>query len=177
MKKELLLILITLIIFSCASKKSIPQANTSEQEKTTKNFICPEDGICTIKILKNQSLSIKIDEFNHLYYQTKANIETSIIIFEYNRKALEGLQDGNYREEIIFEIDNSVSKLELQNEFLNGTKMIFGRHCYCKGQAGYFSVKKGSLTLVKNKEGINFNLEFTVTEVPQIVKHINYIVK
>lgn len=168
--KQLFLIILP-FLFSCQSKKTALDnlAITSKVE-----MFCPEDGECTTTILKNKSLKIKKDETNQLYYQTEDNLNTSVIHFEYNKKVPEGLQDGNYREEILFEINNSDSKLELENLSLNSVKMIYGRHCFCRGQAGYFFVQNGKLTLNKTSKEVAFNLEFTITEVPQIIKKITH---
>jgi hypothetical protein len=168
-----LFILIAPFLFSCQAKKEVLENSVPTITSNTES-LCPENGECTTKILKNKSLRIKIDELNQLYYQIEDNANTSVVHFEFSKKADEGLQDGNYREEIIFEINNADSKLELEDILLRPTKMIYGRHCYCKGQAGYFSVLKGKLSLQKNKEKIAFNLNFTVTEVPQIIKKITY---
>lgn len=146
-----LFLLITPFLFSCQAKKEVLE--NSEQNITSNiEAFCPENGVCTTKILKNKSLKIKIDEFDQLYYQTEDNVNTSVVHFEFNKKAPEGLQDGNYREEIIFEINNTDVKLELEDVFLRPTKMIYGRHCYCKGQAGYFSVKRANYLYRKAKK-------------------------
>ncbi len=167
------IIIIALLLFSCQNTKTTLENSSSLAALNTEE-LCPNDGDCNTSILKNQSLKIKLDEFNHLYYKTEANANTSVIRFEYKRKAPEGLQDGNYREEIVFEINNSDVKLELEDVLLKSTKMIYGRLCYCRGQTGYFLVNKGKLTLEKNQKEIKFDLDFTITEVPQIIKRISY---
>jgi hypothetical protein len=47
--------------------------------------------------------------------------------------------------------------------------MLFGRFCYCKGQAGNFKVKNGNLKITKDK----IDLDFEIKEVPQIIKNIS----
>ncbi|WP_300565177.1 hypothetical protein [Flavobacterium sp.] len=168
-----LIIIIAPFIFSCQNTKTTLE-NSSSLIALNSEGLCPEDGVCNTTVLKNQGLKIKLDEFNHLYYKTEASANTSVIRFEYKRKAPEGLQDGIYREEIVFEINNSDTKLELEDVLLKSTKMIYGRLCYCRGQTGYFLVNKGKLTLEKNQKEIKFNLDFTVSEVPQIIKKIVY---
>lgn len=146
-----LIIIMAPLFFSCQNAKTTLE-NSSSLVASNTEVLCPEDGDCSTTILKNQSLKIKLDEFNHLYYRTEANANTSVIRFEYKRKAPEGLQDGGYREEVIFEINNSDTKLELEDVLLKRTKMIYGRLCYCRGQTGYFSVNKGKLDLEKNQK-------------------------
>lgn len=148
-----------------------------EIEITTKNNSCPQDGTCTIEILKNKSLAIKKDEFNQIYFQEIVNNKTSIIKFQYQRDNEKGYADGNYREEIIFEINNTETSLNLSDNALQTTKMLFGRHCFCKGQAGYFNITKGNLSLTKENEEYKLTLDFLITEVPQIIKTISTSVK
>ena len=101
--KRLFLIIVP-FLFSCHSKKTAVDnlAATSNIEA-----LCPKEGECTTTIIKNKSLRIKKDDTGQLYYQTEDNLSTSVVHFEYNKKAPEELQDGNYREEILFEIKNS----------------------------------------------------------------------
>lgn len=148
-----------------------------EVEITEKNNSCPEDGICTIEILRNKKLDIKKDELNHIYFQEIDNNQTSIVKFQYQRNNEKGYADGNYREEVIFEINNSDTLLKLLDKDIQKTKMLFGRHCYCKGQAGYFNVNQGNLSLTKENGEYKLSLDFTISEVPQIISAINISVK
>ena len=50
--------------------------------------------------------------------------------------------------------------------------MLFGRYCFCRGQTGLYRVKKGNLQIVSLNDNIHFNLDFTIDEVPQIIKNI-----
>ena len=143
--------------------RSIPLTLSSE---------CPQDGACTVEMLKNKSLEIKTDDLGGIYYEIVAATETSVVLYHYNRKVEKGLQDGQYREDIVFEINNSDSLISLSGSDLQKTKMLFGRHCYCKGQAGYFKVTQGQLTLEQKKNAVSFHLDFTITQVPQIIKSI-----
>ena len=87
------------------------------------------------------------------------------------------LQDSGYREEIIFEINTNVSELNLSEKKLQETKMLFGRFCYCKGATGYYKIENGTLLLKKEKDNIVLDLNFKITEVPQIVTKINRTIK
>ena len=133
---------------------------------------CPQDGTCTVELLKDKRLDIKTDDLGGIYFQIVAATESSVVLYHYNRKVEKGLQDGQYREDIVFEINNSDSLISLSGSDLQKTKMLFGRHCYCKGQAGYFKVTQGQLTLEQKKNAVSFHLDFTITQVPQIIKSI-----
>ena len=138
---------------------------------------CPKNDKCTIVLHKNKSLNIKIDETGAKYFQLLDNEITSVIEYTYQKKVDETLQDANYTEDVIFEIPNDAKNINLVDKELQSTKMIFGRHCYCKGQAGYFNVMTGKLKLTKDSNQIYINLEFEVNEVPQEITSISKIIK
>ncbi len=166
---KIIFTLIITLLFSCNSIKT----KENKLEETNKsNLSCPENGICTIEIIKNKSLIIKRDEINSIYYQTEDNINCSIVKYSYTKKTEKGLQDDNYIEEIIFQIQNSDSDLELTDLELQNTKMLFGKHCFCKGQAGYYLIVKGNMNFNKKKEEYNLVLNFIVPEVSQRVNTI-----
>ena len=171
LKKILILPLAIGLIF-CSSQKSSVKNNPVVIEKS-----CPDDGICTVEILRNKRMAIKKDDFGSIDYQTVDSHETSVLVYQYNRKVEKGLQDGNYREEIVFEIKKTDKKLLLQDLKLQQTKMLYGRFCFCKGETGYYEVTKGTLKLNQVNNNINFDLDFIVTEVPQIVTTIHTAVK
>ncbi|WP_442787148.1 hypothetical protein [Flavobacterium suncheonense] len=168
--KKLSLLSIALC-FSCHTQK-IAMAKTSEPLKSNIESVCPEDGACTLELQKNKSIAVKTDITGKLYCDLEDHSGTSVIHYVYTRNTDPELQDGQHREEIIFEIDNTVSELDLNNWNLSQTKMIFGRHCFCRGQAGYFVVKQGKLRLQHTKEALRFVLDFTVTEVPQTLTQV-----
>jgi hypothetical protein len=160
---------IVLILFiSCCSKK----VSTTEPMNYTIESNCPEDGTCTITIYPNEKLEILTDETGAIYYKKIADINSTVFHFQYNRTVEEGIQDGQYQEEVIFEYSNENLPLNLTDLSLEKTKMLFGRHCFCKGQAGYFRVNFGNLNLSQTKGKTTMNLQFKVPEVPQIITEI-----
>jgi hypothetical protein len=163
MKKLLLLPLALSLSFCKCTTATMAKSNPMKITST-----CPENGVCTIVVEKNKSLVVKTDDLGGVYYQLIDDATTSVIHYQYNRTVEEGLQDGNHREEIIFEIKNETTALNLANQELQQTKMLFGRQCYCKGMAGNFKVEEGILTLDKKDGRITFNLEFKVNQVPQL---------
>lgn len=163
--KKLFLILLALGLSFChCPKPSVAGTSTKASIESS----CPENGVCTIKIEKNKSMLVKTDEFGSVYYILEDDATKSVIIYEYKRNVEKGLQDGQHREEIVFEINNSDTKLSLNNDALQNTKMLFGRHCFCKGQAGYYRVTEGKLNFENNSGIINVDLDFKVTKVPQL---------
>lgn len=132
---------------------------------------CPTEGICVVAVHEDKSLNILEDEFGAIYYTMVEKKESSVVHFKYDRNVDQQYVDGHYTEEILFEITNN-TPLNLSDTALQETKMIFGRHCFCKGQAGYYKVTSGTLNLIKNKKGTQFTLDFKVKDVPQIITFI-----
>ncbi|MBC8883807.1 hypothetical protein H9X57_11980 [Flavobacterium piscinae] len=112
---------------------------------------CPKDGACEVEILKNKQLLLLHDDLGGMYYDIKDHDGTTVIHFQYNKTTEANLQDGHYREDILFEVKNSDKSLNLTDSELQQTNLIFGRHCFCKGQTGYFKIKKGRLNLFSKK--------------------------
>ena len=133
---------------------------------------CPEDGKCTTQVFRNKSLEVKTDEFGSVYYQMQDHPETSVVLYQYARNVEKGLQDAQYREEIIFEIKHSDAKITYNDSDLQKTKMLFGRFCFCRGQTGYYKVSHGNLDAGQKNDSIYFNLSFSVTEVPQVITSV-----
>lgn len=166
--KYSILPLVLLLFTSCCSKK----ASITEPMNYHLESNCPEDGTCTITVYPNQKLEVLTDETGSIYYKKVAATNSSVFHFQYNKTVEEGIQDGQYQEELLFEYSNENLPLQLADQSLQTSKMLFGRHCFCKGQAGYFLVNSGNLYLDQTKGKTTINLEFKVTEVPQIITEI-----
>jgi len=172
MKKILLIPLAFGLSFCNCKKNSVPNPVMVSIEST-----CPENGKCSIEVIKNKSLEVKTDEFGKIYYALNDDVAKSVIHYQYNRTIEEGLQDGQHREEIVFEINNSDEKISYSDFALQNTKMLFGRHCFCRGQAGYFKVNQGTLTLERKKGSSSIDLDFKIAEVPQLFTKVKATIK
>ena len=167
-------LLLSFLSLSCNCTKN--QVNDVVVEKTYSTS-CPSDGKCTTVLIENKSLNIKVDETGASYYELIDNTKTSIIKFEYNKTVDTTLQDNSYREEILFEIPNQFNKINLENYELESIKMIFGKHCFCRGQAGIYSIKKGKLNILKENNTTSFNLEFEIPNIEHKIKIISESIK
>ncbi|WP_428741847.1 hypothetical protein [Tenacibaculum sp.] len=139
------------------------------------NFLnaCPEEGNCSFKLLKNKSLNILTDNLGELY--TKINEgDNLVLVFEYEKNMNLDLQDSGYKEQIFIELNPNALEIETYN--LKTKKLVFARLCYCKGQTGYYKIKKGNLSIkkVKNKN-YHIMLNFKVDEVPQVISTVNQV--
>ena len=84
-----------------------------------------------------------------------------------------GLQDGHYREEIVFEINNNDSEIKFSGNDLQKTKMLFGRFCFCRGSTGNYKITDGNLKLKQTKKEVIFTLDFKNNKVPQLLQVIS----
>ena len=166
--KYILLPLILVLSFSCCGKK----IKTTQPMSYNLESDCPTDGTCKITIYPNEKLEIVTDKTGAIYYKKIADNNSTIFHFQYTRTAEEGVQDGQYQEEVLFEYSNANLPLHITDQSLQSTKMLFGRHCFCKGQAGYFVVKSGSLNLNQSKAKTTLDLQFQIAEVPQIIRQL-----
>lgn len=137
-------------------------------------MVCPEDGVCSFEIIENKTLQIKTDELQGTYPEL-INGSSFVLKFEY-KKGNDNYQDSSYREEIFIELDKN--NLEFETVDLKKTKLLFARWCYCKGQAGYYKINQGKLSVIKkDADSFELNMSFKIEEVPQIINQINYTFK
>lgn len=153
-----------ILIISCSCKKSI-----SLKDKVA-NLIsdCPKDGTCVLEVFDNKTITVKQDEFGSIYYSIDDSLNSKVYKYVYSRTVKGDLQDAGYREEIVFELNNNITKQSLLNNEIQSTKMLFGRFCFCRGQTGNYKVTDGNLDINESKITLNFN----ISQVPQIIKNI-----
>lgn len=137
---------------------------------------CPEAGDCSVKVYKNMTLVIKEDGTGAVYPEMVAG-DNMVVEYTYLKKGPEGTADGDYSETIHFEIPAAVDNLTKVNTSLSDTKLLYGKHCYCKGEAGYYPITNGELSVAKNKNTLSFNLNFEVGKTSQVVSNISEVVK
>jgi hypothetical protein len=170
--KKTAFFLITILAISCGAKKTTLPTMTAALMSE-----CPKNGECTIQLLKNKGIMVKSDEFGRLYYNLEESMTKNVVKYTYNRKVKGDIQDASYREEIIFELDDSKENLNLSGESLQEVQLLFGRFCYCKGQTGYYKIKEGTLTVSKTSKENKVELNFKIKEVPQIINHLAFSIK
>ena len=136
---------------------------------------CPPDGKCSVTIHKNKSLFVKTDDLGKLLYELQDNANKDIAVYTYDRTPPKDVMDGSYREEVIVELDKGQQTIVLSGGLSkSGTKVLFGRFCYCKGFTGYYKIASGNLTALDESV---YSVDFKVTEVPQILEKIQFSIK
>jgi hypothetical protein len=166
-----ILLLSILLIVSCkpTHKANFIISNAISQSTNS----CPENGVCSIELIPNKSLEFKKDNIG-MSYPVITEGNKTIFKYTYKRKSIPNTQDGNYTEIIYAELEETISDLDLSNLDLKNVKLYFGRLCYCKGQTGYYPIKNGDFKITSlDNDSVNFNLNFKISEVPQIITEIN----
>ena len=166
--KSFRLLIVSVLALSCISKQEAVSKNSSIE--ITKN--CPDNGKCSLDITSNQSLELKKDDFGAVYPEF---IESDLVLlkFEYVRNKIPNTEDSSYRELIYLELNPENMEVNLSDSNLKKVNAVFGRLCFCRGQTGHYKIRNGNLTVKKlNKDTYEIQFEFSVTEVPQVVRSI-----
>jgi hypothetical protein len=172
-----------LFIFSFCSKKisqpveivnknqQIIQKEITNASKQSTN-LCPDNGHCSIKIIKNKALYVN-DKGSDLDYEFVDDESKTVIRYEFSKNKDKKKYDGDYTEEIVFEINNNTNNAEFNDDELSKTKILYGRHCFCRGSSGLFKVNTGKLILKKENDNISFELSYKTGKIPQIISYIS----
>ncbi len=134
---------------------------------------CPDKGTCQVRIEKDQHIVVKRQDWGSIYYELAPQPGTDVIIYEYDRGSEKDLPDSGYREEIVFELDSKQTNQTLTGVTLKNANGLFGRFCFCRGQTGYYNISDGTLKTKAQNGILNVDLRFKISEVPQIIDHIN----
>jgi hypothetical protein len=156
------------VLTSCASTKK----NADRQEIPPPHVNCPEGGDCTFEVLQNSKLVLDRDEFGKLYPEISEG-DKVVLRYHYKKDSDPSVMDSGYSEYVLMEIDSGRVELSLRDEQMQKVKMTFGRICYCKGQMGYFPVRRGQIFIYQNNGKLQLRTNFKVPKIPQIVEEIN----
>lgn len=159
MKKILALLLVIGVLSGCKCKKEALEQTSKITSSAIKE--CPVDAKCIREVSKDSALLIETDVTGKPYYTIQPKVGTTVYRYEMSENQDQQYVDGGYREEIIFELPSDFKKGVLTGEELAKTKALFGVFCYCKGKAGYYFIKAGTIT--KTDKGI-------VIEIPALVE-------
>lgn len=167
-----IVLLFAILLLGCSSKKDFNPTTASLAQP------CAKNATCTLTVMPNKGLFVQAGNSakgNSLLYVIEDNPNKNVIRYKFKRTSKDNVQDANYNEEVVFELDRNVTAVHLSNEQLQSTKMIFGRFCFCdKTQIGLFKVQQGTLSIDAQHNG---ELHFTIPEVPQVTKQIRFSLK
>ncbi len=151
--------------FSCCAKKGAKR--DLEILKTT-SF---KNGKEEIKLFSNKQLQV-FSRNGSMTCDLQESDASDVIWFNYEEDMDKAVYDGGYREELFFEIPKGDFELSLSGTEFQMAKMIFGRHCFCRGQNGLFAIEDGKLEISRKKDKIKINLNFYQSKVPQKISRI-----
>lgn len=143
--------------------------NTDQMEISTS---CPENGECSATIQKGKTLVVKEDGTGALYPEITSG-DNIVVVYSFSQKGPEGTADGDYSETIHFEIPASTTKFTKSDASLQDVQLLYGKQCYCKGEAGFYKVKSGTLQVTKKENEVQFMLRFKVDETSHKLTTIN----
>lgn len=173
--KKMLAIATMAILASCNTTKGVSTTNWLGKTVTIKTD-CPENGTCTATRDVGKGLG-KDAYSDKVYPKIVENSETILIQYEFDRKKAEGdYADDFHKEEIYIEIPAKTFKKEYKNEELQEVELMFGRHCYCKGSAGYFNITEGTLKIDNSEKQTKVKLTFKAP-VPQLFENVEFTVE
>ena len=156
--KHVTLLLFSLVLFSCITRKDTLRTIAD----------CPENATCRFEKHKNTALIIKKDDIGSLYHQSEIRAGKTTFAYYYEQNKDQAHLDGHYIEEIRFEMDDAVFDKSFKN--LKPTQILFGVFCYCKGKAGYYTVENALVSYDKKSETITLTLDPIIEN--QILKTI-----
>lgn len=175
--KAMYLLLALVVLSMCKTQQSADAAESVNSAASQfKDSGCPDGGNCTVTHQKNKKLSIMKDDTGALYPSIEDG-ENSIITYTYARKGPEGTMDGDYSESIQFEIPANVGILKKENTSLQDVKLLFGKQCFCKGDAGFYRVNQGTLNVKKTDATLMFELQFSLDHPTHQISQISKTVK
>lgn len=164
MKKILWTILGALLLLGCKSK-SAKKSNDDFELVVEKNTMIKTHSDSTIKILT--------DQIGMTSYELIPKSGNIVVTYRYEENLAEDIMDGHYIEEVILEFPKNIKSGTWKNEQLKVFTALFGRQCFCRGEAGTFYIENGTLTIRENKKDFQFHLEFEMVTGKQITKTIS----
>ena len=176
--KAILFLMPLIILNACKpGQNDVIIGKTNKMEQTINKLTgCPEDGTCSVEVYKNKKLTM-IDDGTGALYPELIEGDAVVVEYTYFKPGPEGTVDGNYSETIHFELPQGAANLKKENAALSDVKLVYGKHCFCRGEAGYYSINEGKLLVDKTEEGIAFDLTFNVGKTSQVVTRISEMVK
>ena len=133
---------------------------------------CPEGGDCTFEVLQKSNLTLKSDQTGALYPEVEPG-DRVVVRYQYKKNTSPNALDSDHSEYVYFEIDPGRVELALKDADIQRVKMVYGRICFCKGETGYYPVRKGNLFIYQNDGDLLVRSSFSIPKVPQTIKEID----
>ncbi|MDP2688445.1 MAG: hypothetical protein Q8O62_14600 [Aequorivita sp.] len=175
--KALIFLIPLFVVNACKTQTgTVISSENTNMEQVENKVGCPEEGACTVAVHKNKNLVIKEDGTGALYPEMVAG-ENMVVVYTYSKEGPEGTVDGDYSETIHFEIPTTAENLSKENASLSDVKLLYGKQCFCRGEAGFYLITNGKLLVEKTDQALVFDLKFKVEKTSQVVSNITETVK
>jgi|SRR5690554_277712 len=172
--RKTLILLVFAVLTSCSTAKGVSSTNWLGKNITVKSEI-HENG--TVTATREFEKGLNLNSFEQLYPKTNYNPHTVLVQYEFNRdKSEDGYADDFYKEEIFIEIPLKAFKKQYKNEELEQVKLVYAKHCYCKGEAGYYKITDGTLNIKHSEKETSVKLNFKAP-VQSLIEQIDFIVE
>jgi len=168
------LLVLSVVAISCSTTKGVESTNWLGK-KVTMFSVAPENGKVTAT--RESEKALNLNGFEQLYPQTIYNPETVLVQYSFDRnKAKENFADDFYKEELLLEIPAKAFKKEYKDAALQDVKLVYGKHCYCKGEAGYYKITKGALKIDHSDRHTKVKLTFKAPT-SSLIENIEFVVE
>lgn len=161
------------ILFACKTNSEIVkdvEVSTDFKKATNDVVFCPEDGECSLEILEDSSLILKEDSIGKLYPEITKGDKT-VFVYTYKRNTSGKYEDEAYVETIHFELEVVSDNTVLKDATLENVNAIYGKQCFCRGEAGFYKIEKGVLRVESLKNKV-FQFDFSISNTNHVLKHI-----
>jgi hypothetical protein len=148
--------IIAIIAFSMlVACKSVPTYTTVQQLNS-----CATDFSCKEKLSKNSAVVYTVAEYGNSTATITENEESMVVEITRDRIVDKNIQDASYREHFLIEMANPEKTIGVSAV----RKFIFGKFCFCKGEAGYFEVKDFEVIYDSNGKVGRYTIIYSVPE-------------
>ncbi len=174
MKKMIALLAIAAVTVSCSTTKGVESTNWLGK-KVTMISVAPENG--KVAATREFEKGLNLNGFNELYPQTHFDPEKVLVEYSFDRNKAEGNHaDDFYKEELFMEIPVKAFKKQYKDAELDQVKLVYGKHCYCKGEAGYFKITEGTLKIDHSDKQTKVKLAFKAPS-SSVIENVEFVVE
>nr|WP_298006841.1 hypothetical protein [uncultured Flavobacterium sp.] len=168
------LLAIAVVTVSCSTTKGVESTNWLGK-KVTMISVAPENGKVTAT--REFEKGLNLNGFKELYPQTHFDPEKVLVEYSFDRNKTEGnYADDFYKEELFLEIPAQKFKKQYKDDELEQVKLVYGKHCYCKGEAGYFKITEGTLKVDHSEKQTKVKLTFKAPS-SSVIENVEFVVE
>lgn len=164
------ILILVISLNSCKSTQSTNKETLNVKTISLKDG-CPDNGDCAFEVMKNTQMRFQKEESTgKLQPKFETDSTQNVIKFTFDKNQDQAAVDGQYREEVYFELPKGKSVLNLKDGELSQVHFLYGRFCFCsRNSTGYFKVDNGKLKVKNGK----LSFDFENGQVPQVLGKVS----